>query len=705
MKKSLESLMVAATMTLGACTPGVQPQEETKEVIGKSNIRIENGLMTAEVLQSFGRVGDVSISPDQSRILYSVTYVSVPQNKSNKELFIMNPDGSDNQQITHTEKSENNAVWMDNGKKIAFLTSESGSSQMWIMNSDGSDRKQVTNYEGGIDGFLFSPDQKKVLFYSSIKYGRTVKDLYPDLDKATGAIYDDVMYKHWDEWVKTVPHPYIADFNGSAIENIVDIMPGEPYECPMKPFGGIEDFAWSPDNQQVVYTCRKKTGLAYSISTNSDLYLYNIADKTTRNLTEGMSGYDTAPAFSADGSKLAWKSMARDGYEADQIRLFMMDMKSGEKTYLTADYDNNVESFKWTPNSDFIYFLSVNQATEQIFRLEVATKKIEQLTNGDYDYASIALAGDQVIALRHSMSAPNDIYALNTNTREVKQLTTENNHILDQLHLGKVEKRWIKTTDGKEMLTWVMLPANFDPAKKYPALLYCQGGPQSAVSQFWSYRWNIQMMAANGYVVVLPNRRGVPGFGQAWNEQISGDYGGQNMKDYMSAINAVKQEPWVDETRLGAIGASYGGFSVYWLAGNHNKTFKTFIAHAGIFNLEAQYLETEELWFANWDMGGNFWDKTNKVAQNTYANSPHRFIDRWDTPILVTHGELDFRILASQGMMAFNAAVIKGIPAEMLVFPDENHWIMQPQNGVLWQRVFFRWLDRWLKEEPQTAVN
>lgn len=704
MKKSIETLMVAATMALAGCEAPAEKKAESPDIIGKSDIKIENGLMTAEVLQSFGRVGGVTVSPDQSKILYGVTYVSVPQNKSNRDLFVMNIDGSDKKQITHSAKSESNAVWLDGGKKIAFMSSESGTPQMWTMNADGTNRTQISDYEGGIGGFVFSPDQKKVLFFADIKYGREVKDLWPDLDKATGAVYDDVMYKHWDEWVKTVPHPYIADFTGTGISNITDIMPGEPFECPMKPFGGAESFAWTPDNQNIVYVCRKKTGLAYAVSTNSDLYLYNVADKSTKNLTEGMMGYDTNPVFSPDGTKLAWLSMERDGYEADKNRLFVLDVASGEKSYLTADYDNNVESFIWAPDNASIYFLSVNQATEQIFKIDVASHAVKQLTEGMHDYASLALAGDQLIAMRHSMSAPDDIYSVSLANSEVKQLTTENNHILDQLKLGKVEKRWVKTTDGKEMLTWVMLPANFDPNKKYPALLYCQGGPQSAVSQFWSYRWNIQMMAANGYVVVLPNRRGLPGFGQEWNEQISGDYGGQNMKDYLSAINDVKKESYVDENRLGAIGASYGGFSVYWLAGNHNKLFKTFIAHAGIFNLEAQYLETEELWFANFDMGGPFWDKNNKTAQNTFANSPHRFLEKWDTPILVTHGELDYRILASQGMMAFNAAVIKGIPAEMLVFPDENHWILQPQNGVLWQRVFFRWLDRWLKE-PVTETQ
>ena len=697
MRHFLHSCMVAATtLSLAACSPEKEQKSEAP-IIGRSDIKIENGLMTAEVLQSFGRLSGVQISPDQTKVLYGVTYVDVTLNKSNRELFVMNVDGSDNRQITHTAFSEGNAVWINGGKQIAYLSSESGTSQLWVMNADGTDAKQVSDYKTSINGFVISPDEKKVLFYADIPLGKTVAERYPDLTKATGSIHTNVMYKHWDEWVTSVPHPYIADFNGKGISNIVDIMPGETFECPMKPFGGTDDFAWSPDSKKLVYTCRKKEGLEYSVSTNSDLYLYDLEAKSTVNLTEGMMGYDKNPSFSPDGSKLAWTSMERDGYESDKNRLFTLDFATNGRSYVTSDYDNNCDVYTWGDNNETIYFISYTQATAQIFSIESKTKDIKRLTDGEHDYASLALAGNKIISLRHSMSMPDEVYSLDLANLATTQLTFENKHILDQLSLGKVTKRWIPTTNGEKMLTWVMLPSNFDPNKEYPALLYCQGGPQSPVSQFWSYRWNIQMMAAKGYVVVLPNRHGVPGFGQAWNEQISGDYPGQNMQDYMSAINNVKEEPYVDADRLGAIGASYGGFSVYWLAGNHNKTFKTFISHAGIFNLEAQYLETEELWFANFDMGGNFWDPSNKVAQRTYANSPHKFIQNWDTPILVTHGELDYRILASQGMMAFNAAIIKGIPAEMLVFPDENHWILQPQNGVLWQRVFFDWLDKWLK--------
>jgi dipeptidyl aminopeptidase/acylaminoacyl peptidase len=377
--------------------------------------------------------------------------------------------------------------------------------------------------------------------------------------------------------------------------------------------------------------------------------------------------------------------------------MFVMNLATSEKIYVTEKFDYNTDYLAWNDDNQSIYFVSCVEAKTHLFKAFFHTKEITQITKGDYDYESFGIAGDKLIALRHSLSMPNEIYAVNIATGEAKELSFENKEIMSQLTMGKVEERWIPTTDGKKMLTWVVYPPNFDPNKKYPTLLYCQGGPQSTVSQFWSYRWNLQMMAANGYIIVAPNRRGLPGFGQEWLEQISKDYGGQNMKDYLSAIDALAKEPYVNADKLGCTGASYGGFSVYWLAGNHNKRFKAFLSHAGIFNLEAQYLETEEMWFANWDLGGSFWDRSNSIAQRSYANSPHRFIEKWDTPIMITHGELDYRILASQGMMAFNAAKLKGIPARMLVYPNENHWISQPQNGVLFQREFFRWFDTYLK--------
>lgn len=701
MKSNLLFMAFIITALMASCI-GEEKREHKQnqsmgEIIGKATPTIKNGIMTPEVLHSFGRLGNVQVSPNKEDVLYQVTYIDIEQNKTNTDLFKMKVDGSEKRQLTFTNESESNAQWIEEGEKIAFLSSKDGSKQLWVMNADGSGMERISDVEGGIDGFRYSPDGKKVMYIKGVKSVETAADIYKDLPKATGRIVDDLMYKHWDHWVEKVPHTFYATIENGQLANHIDLLEGEPYEAPLLPFGGTEAIAWSPDSKSIVYTSKKLTGKEYAESTNSDLYLYSLEDRTTENITEGMMGYDVNPQFSPDGKQIAWLSMERDGYEADKNRLFVMDLATKEKTYLTEVYDNNVDAFIWNTDNKTLFFISTVEAKTQLFSIDIHTKKVETITSGKHDYTSIALGKGTLIATRQSMSMPSEIYAVNVNSGEAKELSFENRDILDQLTMGNVEERWIPTTDGKEMLTWVVYPPNFDETKKYPTLLYCQGGPQSAVSQFWSYRWNLQMMAANGYIVVAPNRRGLPGFGQEWNEQISGDYGGQNMRDYLSAIDALAKEPYVDEDNLGCTGASYGGFSVYWLAGNHDGRFKAFLSHAGIFNLEAQYLETEEMFFANWDMGGPFWDKSNATAQKTYATSPHKFVDKWDTPIMITHGELDYRILASQGMMAFNAAKLRNIPARMLVFPDENHWIAQPQNGVLFQREFARWFDQWLK--------
>lgn len=696
-------MIMATSLLLGACNPATDVNvKETgdKNLIGKSDIRIKDGRMTPEALWAMGRIGGMNVSPDGKRVVYTVAYYSVPENKSNREVFVMNADGSDNKQITKTGFAENEAVWIKGGTKIAFLCNESGSSQLWEMNPDGTDRKRLSDYDKDIEGFAFSPDEKKVLFISQVKTVNSTADKYPDLDKATGVIITDLMYKHWDEWVTTAPHPFVADFDGKSISNPVDVMEGELFESPMKPFGSIEQLAWNTTSDKIAYTSRKKTGKEYAISTNSDIYVYDLNTKQTTNITEENKGYDTNPTYSPDGKSIAWLSMERDGYEADQNRLMVMNLETGEKTFVSKDFDSNVDSYCWSADCERIYFTGVWHGESQVYQIDLANgNKITPLTEGMYDYASVALLGDKLIAQRHSMSMGDEIYSIDlTGDHTVTQLTFENKHIYDQLTMGKVEERWMKTTDGKQMLTWVIYPPQFDPNKKYPTLLFCEGGPQSPVSQFWSYRWNFQIMAANDYVIVAPNRRGLPGFGLEWNEAVSGDYGGQCMKDYFTAIDEVAKEPYVNKDRLGCVGASFGGFSVYWLAGHHDKRFKVFIAHDGIFNMEMQYLETEEMWFANWDMGGAYWEKQNATAQRTFANSPHKFVDKWDTPILCIHGEKDYRILANQGMAAFNAAVLRGVPAELLIYPDENHWVLKPQNGVLWQRTFFEWLDMWLKK-------
>ncbi len=669
------------------------------QLIDKPDFESETGIFDIEALEALGRVSDPKVSPDGSKILYGVSYESIEQNKSNNELYVMNIDGSEPTRLTKTPGSESGAVWIEGGKRIAFTADNEGKPQLWVMNADGSGRKVVSAMENGVGGFLFSPDGKKVILVSTLKATRAAADVYPDLPKATGRVIDDLMYKHWDEWVTEIPHPFVADFDGSKLDNVKDIMEGEPFESPVKPFGGIESFAWSPDSRRVIYTSRKKTGMEYAVSTNSDLYIYDLETAQTRNLTKGMMGYDTYPAFSPDGKYVAWLSMEHDGYESDKNRIFILDNATGEKTDLTTDWDYTADAIAWAPDSKKIYFLAAYQGCAPIFSIDIATKKVEMVTAGTdiADYCALAPTpdGKQVITMRHSMLYPNEIFAVADG--KATALTSVNKDILEQIEAPKVEKVMVPTTDGKLMTTWVLYPPKFDPEKKYPAILYCQGGPQQAVSQFWSYRWNLMLMASNGYIVIAPNRRGLPGFGTEWNAQISGDYPGQNMRDYLSAVDFMKEKPYVDGEHIGAVGASYGGFSVYMLAGIHEGRFAAFIAHAGIFNTEAQYLETEEMWFANWDLGGPFWDKDNAVAQRTFANSPHKFVDRWDTPILVTHGEYDYRILSSQGEMAFNAARLRGVPAEMLIFPDENHWILKPQNAIMWQRVFFRWLDKWLK--------
>ncbi|MGN1240175.1 MAG: alpha/beta fold hydrolase, partial [Paludibacteraceae bacterium] len=586
----------------------------------------------------------------------------------------------------------------------------------------------LTGFEQPIEGFLLSPDNQQILLVSTVKSHPTTADLYPDLPLASGRVVDDLMYKHWDEWVDEVPQPFLCtltmDARTLAVAGSRSLLEGTVFESPMRPWGGTEQLAWSPDSKTIAYTCRKKTGLDYAVSTNSDIYLYDIETGETRNITEDNLGYDTNPAYSPDGQWIAWLSMEHDGYESDENRLFAMDIRSGEKMFLSKGLDSNVDSYYWKDNNTLV-FNAVWHGTERIYQVAFghdcpapsplpasgageyacvpsestpSAPILSQLTpDGQYDYELGGHIGSDLICLRHSMERANEIYAMDTE-QVITPLTDENGNIYSQAAMGSVQPRWQRTTDGKQMLTWVVYPPHFDPAKKYPTLLFCEGGPQSPVSQFWSYRWNFMAMAAQGYIVVAPNRRGLPGFGYEWNAAISGDYGGQCMRDYLTAIDEICSEPYIDREHLGCVGASFGGFSVYWLAGHHDKRFKAFIAHDGIFNMEMQYLETEEKWFANWDMGGAYWEKDNATAQRTFANSPHRFVDKWDTPILCIHGEKDYRILANQAMAAFDAAKMRGIPAQLLIFPDENHWVLQPQNGILWQRTYFAWLDKWLKE-------
>ena len=719
-----KSIIVAAAIACVCCMPSVA---QNKVNIGKSKITLKSDLLSPEGLWAMGRIASYAPSSDGSQIIYQVGYYSVEENKSHHVLCTINADGTGQRQLTQDAENETDPAWV--GGRIAFIRG----GEIWTMNADGSDRRQLSKTDGSVEGFKFSPDGTRVIILKSMPFHEIIKENPKDLPKATGRLVTDLMYRHWDHYVESIQHPFVADVTADGISEGIDILEGEPYECPMEPFGGIEQLDWSPDSKTIAYTCRKKTGRLYSISTDSDIYIYNVEQKTTRNLCkpEGYQdpevdvtktlrdqavnapenlqnnpGYDQNPQFSPDGKYIAWQSMARDGYEADRNRLCVYELATGKKQYMSEAFDSDVDGFCWSDNKDaMIYFTGVWHGTYNIYSIS-KKGELKQLTDIVADFGSLQMLGDgkRIIAERHDYTAPADLYIVTPNSKSpqktaIQQLTYENKHILDQLAKPTVEKRWVKTTDNKDMLYWVILPPHFDASKKYPTLLFCEGGPQSPVSQFWSYRWNFMIMASQGYVVVAPNRHGLPGFGSEWCEEISGDWTGQCMSDYLVAIDdAAKNLPYVDRDHLGAVGASFGGFSVYYLAGHHDKRFKCFIAHDGAFNLEAMYTETEENWFSNWEYDDAYWNKDQTAnARKTYENSPHRFVDKWDTPILCIHGEKDYRINATQGMSAFNAARMKGIEAELLIFPDENHWVLKPQNGILWQRTYFNWLDRWLK--------
>ena len=747
--------ILTLTITALLLMSGGNAYAEENVNIGKQNIKVEGGRMTPEALWAMGRIGSYCASPDGQKIVYQVGYYSVKHNKSHQVLYVMNADGSGQQKLTTGSKNETDPAWLPDGR-IAFITG----GEIWAMNADGTNRQQLSKTDGAVEGFKFSPDAQKVIILKSIPFHEVIKKNPDDLPKASGRLVTDLMYRHWDHYVESIQHPFVFGVGDGSIVAATgtDILEGEPYECPMEPFGGIEQLDWSPDSKQIAYTCRKKTGLEYSISTDSDIFLYDVENKTTRNLCKPADykaptvdptvtlrvqavnapenlknnvGYDQNPQFSPDGNQIAWLSMERDGYEADLNRLCICNLATGEKRYV--NWQSDVDAFCWAsqPNAKGkkpakvsasapqLYFLSVWHATENLYY--VSNKgEVNQLytyvypqsgdggqaNNSWADFGNLQLMnnGKQLLMERHSFTAPADLYVVTPDLKKtentvVNQLTHENKHILDLLDKPSVQQRWVKTTDGKDMLTWIILPPNFDETKKYPTLLFCEGGPQSPVSQFWSYRWNFMIMASQGYVIVAPNRHGLPGFGQEWKEEISGDWTGQCMNDYLSAIDdAANNLPFVDKERLGAVGASFGGFSVYYLAGIHEKRFKCFIAHDGAFNLAAMYTETEENWFSNWEYDEAYWHRPQMPnAKKTYHDSPHKMVEKWDTPILCIHGEKDYRINYTQGMSAFIAARMKGIEAQLLIFPDENHWVLKPQNGILWQRTYFNWLDRWLK--------
>ena len=765
--RTIAGILLLAALATGVITLMKKSQTTQEEgFIGKSDIVVENGHMTPEVLLALGRLSDPQMSPDGKHILYGVSYTSVEENRSVRNLYICDLEGSDNQLITKSGKSIVNARWSNDGKHIAYIKG----GQIWtakVSLKKGrwtlSGERQVSNVPAGVGEFKLSPDQKKVMYISYVKsHVDKPVDRHADLDKATAYVSDDLMYRHGDHTVLEIPHTFIADFDfgGSEItpDNSVDILAGEAelYELPTEPFGGLEQLSWSPDGKYIAYSCRKLVGKKYAFSTNTEIYIYNVETGACQ-VIDMKGGYDTDPVWSPDGSKIAWISMERDGYEADKQRLMMayVDWTKGEPmvwgiTDATEDFKYNAAGPVWSADSKNIYFNSLAEGVQGMFvakgpdfdapagsKIKPAPWKVERITGEDmwYDFGSpfhVTKNEDGSTTLYTtwcSMDFPTELMAVTTSDFGTRytSITLENSHILSQLAEHETEARWLETVDGKKMLTWVLYPPQFDSTKTYPAITICLGGPQGTLSQGWSYRWNYRLMAAQGYVVVLPNRRGTTAFGQEWTEQISGDYPGLNMQDYLVAAKALKAEPYVD--KMAACGASYGGYSVYYLCGTHGDVFDAFIAHAGIFNEEHMYMTTEELWFPNFDngglheaefdprvgtaecpvgpagdgltfggikQGGSPWSTEPKAVRH-YKLSPHNLVCNWHTPLMVIHGGMDYRVPVDQGMAAYNCAQMMGVPSRLLIFPDENHWILKPQNAMMWHREYFRWLDQWCK--------
>ncbi len=696
MIKKLTLCLTAATM-LAACGGGEKKTNEEK-VIGKKDVTLTNKLMQPETLWLFGRLGDMVVSPDGKQVAYLVTWYDLEENKSNTDIYMMDVNGENKKQLTQTAAREANLQWRPDGKVLGFLRD----GQLWEMNPDGSNQQQLSNVEAGINGFIYAPTMDKVLYAIDTKMENvTGADIFPDMPKSEVYVYEDLMYRHWDSWADgNVSHIYVAGYKESKVEAPVDIMANEPYDSPMKPFGGMEEICWSPDGKTIAYTCKKLKGKAYALTTNSEIYLYNTDSKETKLLTEGMMGYDKQPLFSPDGKKLAWVSMEREGYEADKERLFIYDFEKGTKEDYSTGFDASAESLQWTPDGKSIYFVACVNQTYRVYRLDLDGHSITQVSkDGFFDYQHpCPVDGTTMLASRTDMTHPAEIYKLDLATGEGSNISEINKALLDQLTLPTIEQRMVKTTDGKEMITWVVLPPSFDKSQKYPVIMMCTGGPQGPVSQSYSYRWNYALMASQGYVVIYPARRGVSGSGQAWTDAISKHHGEQEERDLFAAADDIAQEPWVDANRMGAAGASFGGFSIFHMAGTHNHRFKALLAHAGIFDFQAMYTTTEEMFFENWEKGGAPWDiGTNKEVARVFAQSPINFVKKWDTPIMIVHGGKDFRVPYSQGMAAYNAAQLLGVPSKLVVFPYENHWILKPQNAVVWQREFFGWFDKYLK--------
>ena len=642
------------------------------------------GVMTPEIMWKFGRLGGFSLSPDGLTVLYTVTDIDLQTEARRTNIFKIPAAGGDPVQLT--TEGGSSPQWFNEGKSIAFLSG----GNLFIMNADGTEKKAVEGFKD-FESFSISPDCKKIYFTRRVKLDQTANEKH-SLPKAKVRIIDDLMYRHWNYWSDySYSHIIVASFTATAVSGEKDIMEGQKFESPTSPYFDETEISWSPDSKYIAYTTKRLRGRDDARSTNSDIMLYEVSSGKEINISESNRGYDKYPVFSPDGSKIAYQSMERNGYEADLNRLFVYDIKTGSRSWVTKGWEFDVESVNWADDQT-LFFVCAYLGTKQVFKTELTTMKVAKVTEGIHDLGPITLNSGVLISQIQSMSMAAELANINLNSGAVKQLSFINKAIYESIKMGKTEEKYIKTKDNKDLQMWVIYPPDFDPSGKYPALLFCEGGPQSSLDQFWSYRWNFQMMAAKGYIVFAPNRRGVAGFGQEWKEEISGDYGGKNMQDYLDATDAMAKEPYVDPNRMGAVGASYGGYSVFYLAGIHGGRFKAFIAHCGVFNFISEYGSTEELWFPDWDYKGPYWD-----LSKSYQYSPHLRVDSWDTPILIITGANDFRIPYTQSMEAFTAAQLHNVPSRLIFFEDESHWVLKPQNAVIWQREFFEWLETYLK--------
>ena len=710
--KKIILIMAIAAVGLGSCEKRPQPLTIDNAL---TDAEIAAGVLTPEVMWKMSRAGGAALSPDGRTLLYQQTDYSMAENRG---VTTLHTEALDTKQVADlTDGSSNNlaARWSADGKTIYFLSDRSGSMQVWAMDASGGNVRRLSDFDRDVEGFGISPRGDKAWYVQCIPVAaRRSSEIHKDMDKSKARIYDDLMVRHWDYWDEGEHmHLFVGDFGPEGLKPGVDIIGADAaWDVPLAPYFDMAEIAWNHAGTMLAYTCKPLTGTAYAVSTDSDIFVYDVASGKTQNickptnfntgekieaLSDNLPGYDKYPVWSPDDRKIAFLSQRRAGNESDKSRLFLYDCATAEMCDLTEDFDYNAMNVVWE-NNDRIWFIAPIEATHQICRVETVDGEVEVVTRGDHDITAFTMAAGVIAAELSTISTDTEFYTVDPADGTLTQISGINRAIYDHIRMGEVQKRWVETTDGKQMLTWVILPPDFDPAKKYPTLLYCQGGPQSVVSNGWSYRWNYQLMAAQGYIVVAPNRRGLPSFGQEWLDQISGDYSGQNIRDYLSAIDDVAREPWADRDRMGCVGASYGGYSVYFLAGCHEKRFKAFIAHCGIFDFDSMYGETEELWFVNNDYGGSYWDTENATAMRSYANSPHKFVERWDTPILIFTGERDYRIPYTQSLEAFTAARVRGIPARLVEFQDEAHQVFKPQNSMVWNREFFTWLDKYVKE-------